>query len=82
MSEGIQVFLAVIAVIGPIASAFGASALTNHRLARLEKKVDEHNGFDRRITATEESSKQAHLRINEIREMVMKWIPSNRSAQA
>ena len=68
MSETMQVILAIAALIGPVASAFGASALTNHRLARLEKKVDEHNHFDSRITACEASAKQAHYRINELRE--------------
>ena len=59
-----QIILAVAALIGPVASAFGASALTNHRLARLEKKVDEHNHFDSRIARCEESTKSAHLRIS------------------
>jgi len=45
--------LMVIALIGPVASAFGASAMTNHRLARLEQKVDEHNTFGIKIAKLE-----------------------------
>jgi hypothetical protein len=63
MSNG-EIILAVGALIGPVLSAFGASALTNHRLARLERKVDEHNHFDSRIARCEESAKSAHHRIN------------------
>jgi len=53
-------------IVSAIGAAFGASALTNHRLARLEKKVDEHNHFDSRITRCEESTKSAHHRISEL----------------
>jgi len=58
------VVVALIAFSGAVISAFGASALTNHRLARLEKKVDEHNHFDSRIARCEESTKAAHRRID------------------
>jgi len=58
------VVVALIAFAGAVISAFGASALTNHRLARLEKKVDEHNHFDSRIARCEESTKSAHRRID------------------
>ena len=45
--------LTVIALLGPVLSAFGASALTNHRLDRLEQKVDEHNRFGIKIAKLE-----------------------------
>ncbi|MCL2531457.1 MAG: hypothetical protein FWE40_04800 [Oscillospiraceae bacterium] len=45
--------LMVIALLGPVVSAFGASAMTNHRLARLEQKVDEHNSFGIKIAKLE-----------------------------
>lgn len=45
--------LMVIALLGPVFSAFGASAMTNHRLARLEQKVDEHNSFGIKIAKLE-----------------------------
>ena len=61
-----EIFLAVMACVGPVASAFGASALTNHRLARLEKKVDEHNHFDSRIARCEESTVSAHKRMDRL----------------
>jgi len=44
----------IMAIVGPIASAFGAGGLICHRLNRLEKKVDEHNHFDSRIARIEE----------------------------
>jgi hypothetical protein len=59
-----QVVLAIAAVASPIVSAFGASALTKHRLDRLETKVDEHNHFDSRIARCEESTKSAHHRLD------------------
>jgi hypothetical protein len=58
------VLLAIAAIASPMISAFGASALTKHRLDRLERKVDEHNGFDSRIVRCEESAKSAHKRID------------------
>jgi hypothetical protein len=59
-----QTILTIAAVASPIISAFGASALTKHRLDRLEKKVDEHNHFDSRIARCEESAKSAHHRLD------------------
>jgi hypothetical protein len=58
--------LMIAALVCPFISAFGASALTNHRLSRLEKKVDEHNGFDSRIAKIEEVVKSAHKRIDRV----------------
>jgi len=59
-----EYILMIAALVGPFVSAFGASALTNHRLSRLEKKVDEHNSFDSRIAKIEVVAKSAHKRIN------------------
>jgi hypothetical protein len=61
VTETIQM-IAMIA--SPIAAAFGSSALTKHRLDRLERKVDEHNHFDSRIARVEESCASAHKRID------------------
>jgi len=45
--------LTIMAIVGPIASAFGAGGLICHRLNRLEQKVDAHNQFDARIARLE-----------------------------
>jgi len=65
MSDSMEIILAFAALISPVASAFGANALTKHRLDRLELKVDAHNNFDSRIARCEESAKLAHHRIDE-----------------
>ena len=42
-------------------------AVTLLRLEQLDKKQDKHNGFMERLAITEQSTKSAHHRIDEVR---------------
>ena len=52
MTEAIIV--AIISLIGTFAGVFGGFRLTCYRIQQLEKKVDEHNNFARRMPVVEE----------------------------
>jgi hypothetical protein len=41
-----------------------------YRIGQLEKKVEKHNCLVERMVKVEESTKSAHLRINELKEDV------------
>lgn len=53
--------------IGSIAGIMASSKLTNYRIEELEKKVGKHNHLVERMVAVEQSCKQAHHRIDEVR---------------
>jgi len=65
-----EVLVAVLSMIGTAIGALGgilASAkLTNFRLSQLEKKVDEHNNFGKRIPVVEEQIKVINHRIEDL----------------
>ena len=48
--------------------SFGGVVLT--RLSYLEKKMDKHNNLIERMSIVEQSTKSAHLRIDELREVI------------
>ena len=48
------VLVAIISLIGTFAGAFGGLRVTCYRIQQLEKKVDEHNNFARRMPVVEE----------------------------
>jgi len=48
--------------------SFGGVVLT--RLSYLEKKMDKHNNLIERISCVEQSTKSAHQRIDELREVI------------
>lgn len=68
-----EIIVAVLAMLGTLAGTFGgiiASAkLTNYRIAQLEKKVDEHNSFARRIPVLEEKMEVANHRLSDLERM-------------
>ena len=65
-----EMIVAVFSLIGTLAGTFGgiiASAkLTNYRIVQLEKKVDEHNSFARRMPVVEEQIKVCNHRLSDL----------------
>lgn len=53
-------------VIGTFSGIVVSSRLTNYRLEQLEKKVDEHNGFGRKIPVIEERLKVINHRLDDL----------------
>lgn len=68
------VIVGILSLVGTLSGTFfgimKSASMTNYRIAQLEAKVDKHNCFDTRITKVEESTKQAHKRIDELREEI------------
>ena len=65
-----EMIVAVFSLAGTLIGTFGgiiASAkLTNYRIVQLEKKVDEHNSFARRMPVVEEQIKVCNHRITDL----------------
>ena len=53
-------------VIGSFLGVVASAKLTNYRIEQLEKKVDMHNNFARRIPVSEEQIKEANHRIEDL----------------
>lgn len=68
MSEGIIIALLSLAgtALGTLGGILAASKLTNYRLAQLEKKVDEHNNYGKRIPVMEEQIKVINHRLYDL----------------
>ncbi len=67
-----EITVAVLSFLGTCAGTVGgiltASRLTNYRLEQLEEKVAKHNNLVERMACAELSLKNAHRRIDEIKE--------------
>ncbi|HZJ75033.1 MAG TPA: hypothetical protein VFD25_00455 [Clostridia bacterium] len=65
-----EMIVAVFSLIGTLAGTFGgiitSAKLTNYRIVQLEKKVDEHNSFARRMPVVEEQIKVCNHRITDL----------------
>ena len=65
-----EIIVAVFSLIGTLAGTFGgiitSAKLTNYRIAQLEKKVDEHNSFARRMPVVEEQIKVCNHRLSDL----------------
>ena len=65
-----DIIVALIAFAGTLLGTFGgiltSAKLTNYRIQQLEKKVEEHNGFARRIPVLEEKIKVEEHRIEDL----------------
>ena len=65
-----DIIVAIIAFAGTALGTFGgiltSSKLTSYRIQQLEKKVDEHNNFARRIPVIEEQIKVINHRITDL----------------
>ena len=57
-------------LIGSLSGIIASARLTNFRLQKLEQKVDEHNGYGRKIPALEERVKSIDERLGNIEEVV------------
>lgn len=66
----IEIIVALIAFAGTAIGSFGgiiaSSKLTEFRLKQLEKKVDEHNSFTRRIPVIEERLSAINHRVTDL----------------
>ena len=65
-----DIIVALIAFAGTLLGTFGgiltSAKLTNYRIEQLEKKVEEHNGFARRMPVIEEKLKVDEHRIEDL----------------
>ena len=60
------VIIAVISLFGTLIGAYSGARLTAYRIQLLEKKVDEHNNFARRMPVVEEQIKVVNHRIEDL----------------
>ena len=60
------VIVAVIAFLGTLAGSYSGFKLTAYRVQKLEEKVEEHNGFARRMPVVEEKIKVMNHRIDDL----------------
>ena len=67
--DATSIIVAVLAFLGTLVGTFAGSKLTAYRIAQLEKKVDEHNNFARRVPVLEEQIKIANHRISDLEHM-------------
>lgn len=56
-------------LLGSVAGIIASSRLTVFRIGQLEKKVDEHNQFGKRIPVIEEKVKVINHRIDDLERM-------------
>lgn len=68
MSE--TVIVALISLVGTLGGTFGgilvSAKLTNYRLEQLEKKVEEHNNFARRMPVVEKEIEHIESELTEL----------------
>lgn len=66
------IICATISLLGTLGGSLGgilvSSKLTAYRIEQLEKKVEEHNNFARRVPVAEERIEQAEHRISRLEE--------------
>lgn len=71
-----NIIVALLSCFGTITGSFfgviASSSLTRYRVKKLEEKVEQHNQVVERVFKLEESTKSAHHRIDEIREVLDK----------
>lgn len=66
------IICALVSLVGTLGGSLGgilvSSKLTAYRLEQLEKKVEEHNNFARRMPVIEEQIKELANRIDDLEE--------------
>ena len=71
-----EVITAALSLVGTHVGTLGgialSSNLTNYRIEQLEKKVEKHNNLVERVYQLEASEKNAHQRIDELREEMLR----------
>lgn len=61
-----EIIVAVISFVGTALGAYSGCRLTAYRIEQLEKKVESHNNFARRVPVIEEQIKVANHRIEDL----------------
>ena len=70
-SESIIALLSFLGtLIGTLGGIIAGSKITSYRLEQLEKKVEEHNGFARRMPVIEEKVEVQNHRIKDLEEIL------------
>lgn len=62
----VAIISAVVSLIGTTVGAYSGAKLTAYRIQLLEKKVDEHNNFAKRMPVLEEQMKVCNHRIADL----------------
>ena len=62
----VAIISAVVSLVGTAVGAYSGAKLTAYRIQQLEKKVDEHNNFAKRMPVLEEQMKVANHRISDL----------------
>ncbi|MBQ1263619.1 MAG: hypothetical protein IIX89_04955 [Oscillospiraceae bacterium] len=70
MGDFSSIVIALISFAGTAVGAYSGCKLTAYRISELEKKVEVHNGFARRIPVIEEQIKVANHRIEDLEKRV------------
>jgi len=69
-----QIIVAILSfagtAIGTLGGIIASAKLTNYRIQQLEKKVEEHNNFARRMPVIEEKIAVANNRISDLEQVV------------
>lgn len=66
------IVVAVISFCGTAIGAYSGARLTAYRIQQLEKTVNEHNGFARRMPVVEEQIKVVNHRISNLEKQCTK----------
>lgn len=66
----VAIISAVVSLIGTAIGSYSGFKLTSYRVQQLEKKVDEHNNFARRMPVVEEQIKVINHRIGNLEEII------------
>lgn len=64
------IIVGLLSLAGTLAGSFGGMRLMSYRIEQLEKKVEEHNNFARRMPVLEEKIKVEEHRIEDLEELV------------
>ena len=62
----VALFALVGTIIGTLGGIVASAKLTSYRIQQLEKKVDEHNNYARRMPVVEEQIKVINHRISDL----------------
>ncbi len=62
----VAIFALVGTIIGTLGGIVASAKLTSYRIQQLEKKVDEHNNYARRMPVVEEQIKVINHRISDL----------------
>ena len=66
----VAVFAFLGTVIGTLGGIMASAKLTSYRIQQLEKKVDEHNNYARRMPVVEEKLKVVDHRLDDLERKV------------